>query len=249
MGFLDRSREQRALQRQTMNTEVVGHLDRAVKEAEAGNIEAEEAAIRAAHEVAIKHDGFTQSGTDYFNERMLHRLNSGTLRRSEYLGNAGDVHVWRDRILLFDQDFEVRRMDGEVRASVETAGQLVRSRRPTLTRMMVGSVLPGTALIPGLALQKQDVNDTRALFFVLEHPEWGRMIQVAPDYEAGTRQLAQMVNQAARELAHVKAQNGKAAEGRADTLDALKQLGELRDAAVLTDAEFEAKKAQLLAEL
>ena len=35
----------------------------------------------------------------------------------------------------------------------------------------------------------------------------------------------------------------------ADKLDTLKTLGELRDAGVLTDAEFEAKKAEILASL
>jgi hypothetical protein len=36
--------------------------------------------------------------------------------------------------------------------------------------MAVGSVLPGSALLVGLALPKQKVEDTRAMMFGLEHP-------------------------------------------------------------------------------
>lgn len=140
-------------------------------------------------------------------------------------------------------------MDGQVHASVETAGELVRSKRPTLTRMAMGAVLPGSALIPGLAFQKQKIEDTRALFFVLEHPEWGRMVQLAPEYEAPMRQVSLAVNQAARELGHKETHALSAATGRDAAFESLKKLGELREAGVLTEAEFAAQKAKLLEQL
>jgi Short C-terminal domain len=249
MGFLDRSREQRAQRRQAMEREVNSHLDRAVQEADVGNIEAEEEAIHAAFNASVGYDGLTKSASRFLNERLRQMVAAGAIRRSEFLGFAGDVHMWQDRIVMYDQGFEVQRMDGKVHASVETAGELIRSQRPTLTRMMVGSVLPGSALIPGLAFQKQTVQDTRALFFVLEHPKWGRMIQLSPEYEAALRQVAHAVNQTALRLGHQTAEEADAGNRRDSTLSALKQLGELHDAGVLTDAEFETKKAKLLEEL
>lgn len=256
MGFLDRAREERSRKREAaeresdaMKSEIDLLLERAVTEAEAGNIEAEETLLAAANQRALLHDSSAHGGSRYFDERISQLVAAGAIRRAELLGFAGEVYMWRDRVVMLDQGRDVRRMDGDVRASVETAGELVSSKRPTLTRMMVGAVLPGTALIPGLALQKQSVQDTRALFFVLEHPEWGRMVQVAPGYEGAMRQVAQAVNQAAREAGHRKSVEAATAVGRGSALEALKKLGELRDADVLTQVEFEEKKLKLLEEL
>ena len=74
----------------------------------------------------------------------------------------------------------------------------MQSSRPTLTRMAVGAVLPGSALIPGFALQKKEITDSRELFFVLEHPDWLETVQIAPEYEGEMKKVAAGVNQAAR---------------------------------------------------
>jgi hypothetical protein len=232
-----------------MEAAIDDYLSQAVRAAATGNIEAEERALNNGHKAAQGYDGFLQVGTDYFEQRLASLMHSGRLRKTAYLGFAGDVHMFADRIVMYDQRLEVRRMDGQVRASVETAGELMVSQRPTLTRMMVGSVLPGTALIPGLAFQKQTVRDTRALFFVLEHPEWARMVQVHPDYEAALKPVAIAVNQASAQLAHERSQAAPELDARGQALDALRQLGELRDAGVLTEDEFEAKKAELLRQI
>jgi hypothetical protein len=129
---------------------------------------------------------------------------------------------------------------------LETAGQLMHSKRPTLTRMAMGSVLPGTALIPGLALQKTEIHDTRELFFLVEHPEWHRLVKIDPQYAAGVRELVVAVNQAAREIGVKKepASHPTAARaGAAETpLDQLQKLGELRQAGVLTTASSRSRR-------
>lgn len=219
MGRLEERKLRRENWRREMELAVDGGLGDAIAAAERDDIEAEELAIHAAYNTAAK---FTSVGTAYFNAQLIGLLGE-RIRKSEYFGFAGDIHIWRDRIVLYDQGFEVHRMDAHVRASVETAGELMVSKRPTLTRMAVGSVLPGTALIPGLAFQKQTIRDTRALFLALEHPKWGRLIQVAPQHEAAMRQVAINVNQAATRLGHAD-EGMSRSTGDVNALDALKQL-------------------------
>jgi hypothetical protein len=69
-----------------------------------------------------------------------------------------------------------------------------------LTRMAMGSVLPGTALIPRPGAAKTEIHDTRELFFIVEHPEWHRLVKIDPHYAGAVRELVVAVNQAAREI-------------------------------------------------
>ena len=91
-------------------------------------------------------------------------------------------------------------MDEHVRATVERGGSIQRTQRPTLTRMAIGSVLPGTALIPGFATRKTTVHDDRELHLVIEHPEWARLMKLDPSFGHQARAVAVAINQAANEL-------------------------------------------------
>jgi hypothetical protein len=96
---------------------------------------------------------------------------------------------------------EVFVVDGDLEASVETAGGITVTKHPTLTRMAAGAILPGSALIPGLAFQKTETHDYRELYFVIEHPEWAAMAQVNPGSGATVRAIALALNQLARSIA------------------------------------------------
>ena len=50
-------------------------------------------------------------------------------------------------------------VDEFVEAQVYQDGEIQITQRPTLTRMAAGAILPGSALIPGLAFQKKKKND------------------------------------------------------------------------------------------
>jgi hypothetical protein len=221
------------------------HLVRAVEAADRGDVLGEEQAIANAFRMArSQRDWGTRSMAE---QHVTQLMNAGRIRRSHFIGHVGDVHIWKDRINCFDEG-RVHLLDERVRASVETAGQLVQTQRPTLTRMAIGSVLPGTALIPGFAFQKKDVQDTRELFFVLEHPEWARLVKVEIDLEGTVREIAIGVNQAAGQIAFHGSQRQadlSRPEVLADPLDRLKKLVELRDRGVLSPAEFDAQKAKI----
>jgi hypothetical protein len=139
-------------------------------------------------------------------------------------------------------------LDGDAQAEIMTEGELRTTKRPTLTRMAIGSVLPGTALIPGLAFQKKETVDDRRLFFTIELRDWAKIIELDPQkVDIGeVRQVAMAINAAARQIADQEAKANAARVDSDSALDRLKKLGELRDAGVITEEEFAAKKSALL---
>jgi hypothetical protein len=251
------------------------HLETAVAAAEEDDVLGEEEAIRAGALEALallrqriaemtfrEKVGFgvpaSENALERFNEGILSLHQAGSLRKTEDLGYVGDYQFMGDRILVAEfrpefapelKDacvFQAFVMDESVNASVETAGTITTSRRPTLSRMAVGSILPGSALIPGFALAKKETWDYREMYFVLEHPEGGAVIKVDPQYGHEVRQVALAVNAAAdklrRKRAPASAPGGAAV---ASTAEVLTQLADLRDRGALTDEEFEREKARL----
>jgi hypothetical protein len=162
------------------------------------------------------------------------------------------MFIWEDRITvaLPGEDMPVvRRVTAETRAEVLTEGQIRTSSRPTLTRMALGSVLPGTALIPGLAFQKRSTHDDRQLFFIVEQSDWNHISALDPRSAdiSEMRQVAMSLNAVARRLR--TAAEGPTPDARDRTMEQLERLGKLRESGVLSKAEFEEKKAKLLDEL
>ncbi len=91
-----------------------------------------------------------------------------------------------------------------------------------------------TGLKAAVAVKTADVIHQRILDRQQEHA-------VAQGYPAPAAAAAQPAPAAA-----LPAMPGPGSPGMGDKLTQLKQLGELRDSGVLTDAEFETQKAQLL---
>lgn len=219
-------------------------IERACAAAADCEIEAEEQAIAEALEFARRADLAVGWGMARHARKLIKQATEeGSLRRTELLGYAGNVWMYTDRIVVIGE--VVHLMDGDVHASVETAGQFSSSSRPTLTRMALGSVLPGSALLVGLATPKTTTYDTRSMYFVVEHPDWAHVVQLDPAVidEGVMRQVAGAVNRAARALAP---RTPTTTAAPPDRLDRLAKLGELRDAGILTPDEFQAEKARIL---
>lgn len=188
----------------------------AERAAEAGRLLEEEAAIRRAFLAAdALHRSLNRADMDRlmsvwpttYESGLRVRIETGQLRRGQtFLGSAGPIEIWTDRVLVHAESLRVWPLDHECRASVETAGQLTSSSRPTLTRMAAGAILPGSALIPGLVFQKKEVQDTRELYFIIEHPTYFETAPVQPDFEGTLRQVAASVNYAARSRSSVSAE-------------------------------------------
>lgn len=235
-------REHKEAEEGRIRARLATHLDRA---GQAKTPAAQERAIsEAAQEAETRQTLLGPNWNQWLGQEINRRRASGRLERGAWIGHVGDVQLLSDRIVWRNSSgIVVKKVNQHVRASIQTAGEV--SRRPTLTRMALGSVLPGTALIPGLALQK--TTDNRQLLFVLEHPEWVRFVELAPDFRGTAQQLATRVNQAAAKVGHDLDAAGVAdLAGGPSYLEELKQLGELRDAGVLTEEEFATQKALVL---
>jgi hypothetical protein len=122
------------------------------------------------------------------------------------------------------------------RATVDAAGQL--TARITATRLVLTGPL-------ALALRKKV--DQRELYLMVEGAGWAISVAVNPEQGAEARAFAAKINAAA--TAAEMASGGDRERPLADIPDQIRKLGELRDAGLLTDDEFSAKKAELLARL
>jgi hypothetical protein len=156
------------------------------------------------------------------------------------LASVGPYHVFEDRFVAPDGSYDIT---ADVRASVDSAGNLAATRGRNLFAGAAGLVLLGPlGMLAGRA--KDHLTDTRELYLLIESPDWIWGANFAPDQGAAVRQLAMAVNQAAarRDGSALPAGVGDPAS----RLSLLQQLGDLRASGVLNDEEFEAEKRRIL---
>lgn len=236
---------------------VLAHLEEAVAAAERGDILAEERAIWEGRRLANKAGLAALRGPLWFESRVMDLARRNLVRRGvDLIGTvAADLIVMSDRCVQKDRTYI---LDADVRASVEVDGQILKSSRPTLTRMAFGSVLPGSALLVGLALPKTTTEDKRRARFVLAHPQWRVEERLDPDHAHLVVGIAAQVNAVAEGLKRQQtvsfvaaarevppaAPASASAHGLAEEMT---KLASLRDAGILTEEEFTAAKARLLA--
>ena len=91
-------------------------------------------------------------------------------------------------------------IDATTTAQVYLDGQSLVTQRPTLTRMVLLSPLPGSAIIPGMALQKKEKVDLRQAEFQVGGLGWSIRMVVHPDRLSGPRQLAEQINRHAKDM-------------------------------------------------
>ena len=169
-------------------------LTAAEDRAAAGDILGEEAALRQARKIA-ESAGFFGGGavTKWLEGQVQRRMDAGRLRRgADQVAAIGrSTVIYSDRIFHGDECYI---FDGDVAASVEIDGTILESSRPTLTRMAMGSVLPGSALIVGFAVPKKTREDKRSASFNIVHPRWRIHENLDPDRAPDTRGIAAQIN-------------------------------------------------------
>lgn len=176
---------------------LVSPILQALAEAEAaaatGDVVTEELALGRAQRTAASAGMLSFRPSTWCEEEIHARAAAGRLRHDvEVLGTVGaNLLLMSDRIL---QGGTVRLMDERVSAAVEVGGQVLHSTRPTMTRMAVGSVLPGSALLVGLAVPKTKTSDMRTASFILVHPEWRIIEPIDPDGAHEVSGLAAQIN-------------------------------------------------------
>ena len=207
-----------------------------------GDVVAEERHLHSAVGLASRVPMLSRRETRrWIESRIAAEARSGRVRKStRLLGvvdaqglGADDLRLYDDRIVCGK---EAHALDARVSAAVELDGQVVVSHRPTMTRMAVGSILPGSALIPGMALQKKQSTDTRVARFMVVHPEWTLSVRIPPGNVSAVRPLALQVNRIADELrtAVTPPSPAPAAPPGDDVISKLERVGKLLEQGVIT---------------
>jgi hypothetical protein len=100
-------------------------------------------------------------------------------------------------ITAFEDHIVVRQntypLDRSVKATVDSAGNLVTTHRHTLTRAAV--LGPLSVFAP-----KATTHDYRELFFLVDGPTWAEEVRCNRDSQGAARSLAQAINVAARSV-------------------------------------------------
>ncbi|WP_315093547.1 hypothetical protein [uncultured Cellulomonas sp.] len=159
------------------------------------------------------------------------------------------LYVFTDRVRIGKK---VHVLDQHVQAMVEIDGQVFERSRPTMTRMALLSPLPGSALLPGLAMQKTTTSDKRSASFILVHPEWTETVALDPAKADKARPVAHRINAIAAglasagspEKADVAAPQSPSTMG---TLHAeLERVAQMKEAGLISDEEASALRSRLL---
>jgi hypothetical protein len=114
--------------------------------------------------------------------------------------------------------------------------------------MAFGSVLPGTALIPGLAFQKKSKNDLRETVFIITGSDWNLSVQISPNQVTNARSIATQINMAAKKISKTSNQPSiqHNAQQSGSTVDQLTKLEALRTSGTISEEEFLLLKSQIL---
>jgi hypothetical protein len=129
------------------------------------------------------------------------------------VAHAGKIRVYEDHVVTPEGTHP---LDAQVQATVETAGNLMVTRRHTLTRFALIGVF-------SVFTPKATKHDNRELYFLIEHPEWASIAKLNPDAGMGARKAAQATNVAARRVETAKAQRQALIQQATTALDHAKQ--------------------------
>lgn len=159
-----------------------------------------------------------------------------------FVGPTGKtIEIWTKRIRSNSVEHLV---DQFVQADVYQDGDIQVIQRPTMTRMAAGAILPGSALIPGLAFQKKKKSDLRKTTFIVAHSEWQLSVEISPKDVTRARSIASQLNLAAR----TAAKNSVQVPDRIvpSKVDELIKLDKLVSAGAISLEEFEKIKAEII---
>jgi hypothetical protein len=242
-------------------------ITKATGYAAAGDIEREERTIRSITKAAKEYGG--KKGAQAVQEFLDSLIAKGQLRiGSTLIGTVKREHglfqysrteslsrvttggksatVYSDRIFHGDTVYVIDETTG---AQVTLDGQVQITQRPTLTRMAILSPLPGTALIPGLALQKKRQNDLRTASFIAASSKWSFTIPIDPNDINKPREIAERINSIAGEMERrVTAQpvHNVTQVTPASKVSELSELKQLLDSGVISEAEADKLKQEIL---
>lgn len=173
-------------------------------------------------------------------------LERSSRQNKTFTTSAGStIEVWSKRIRCVNQEYL---LDEFVEAQVYLDGEIQITQRPTLTRMAFGSVLPGSALIPGLAFQKKKKNDLRETVFTVSGLNWNLSVEISPNQVTNARSVATQINVAAKKASKspIHLPPDPIPQSSGSTVDQLTKLEALRTSGAISEEEFMLLKSQIL---
>lgn len=239
-------------------------LDRAEAASEVRHMQDEEALIRAARRIA-REEG-SRRDRRVLDGDLDGRLERGALRRGAVpLGMirceggfarwlrtqsiptqpTGErrIEIWSDRVVTADAAYAITTRTS---AQVYVDGQETILRRPSLARAAFLAPLPGSALLPALAMPKEEIRDRRVAEVQIGDVNWALRTMVHPDHVSEPRQLAERINSIAESLRPA----GRTAEpSGSDLIGQLERLAFLVDRGTVGEEEAAAIKAAILRRL
>ncbi len=165
------------------------------------------------------------------------------------LAACWNIHVYDDRLI----DHENRHLpfNGKVEAVCDSAGNIAVTRGRNLADKGLGTLVFGPIGLFFMGNAKNREVDTRELYLLVEGPNWAYTVPFAPDAGLALREFALQINLIAKQhwdRADPSAKEPSPAPSN-DSVAKLRELGKLKDEGILTEDEFAAAKAKLLADL
>lgn len=165
-----------------------------------------------------------------------------------FVSNGQKINVYSKMIECAGAYYDI---DKYVTADVISDGQIQVSRRPTLTRMGALAFLPGTALIPGMALAKKTTHDTREVVVSIAHPNWNLTVNIRPMALGPAKTLAMRINAIADSMKEEAVQISpmeqmKHSDATMSTVDQLKEIKNLLDSGFISESEAADLKNKIL---
>jgi hypothetical protein len=177
-------------------------------------------------------DVFPESGLE-----VISRKNS-FLAGAQVQGVA--ISIRTDRVICGER---VHAIDEHTSASVFVDGLDEITQRPTLTRMLAFSPLPGSAILPGLALQKKTRNDLREVTFSISSADWQLTVRLSPNGIQAAKSIAERVNSIASRLE--RAASSFSTQPQTSISD-LTKIASMLESGLISRDEFEIMKLRIL---
>jgi hypothetical protein len=142
---------------------------------------------------------------------------TGRATLQTYRGKDGSVTLFEHQISVNGEKFH---LDETISATVDTSGNLARTKRATLTRMTAGGLLLGpVGILAGGMIQKKKLHDDRELYLMVEGREFTALVTCYPDHGVTVRQFAARISQACKSVEMMNTRRENAVELASKNLD------------------------------
>lgn len=180
-------------------------------------------------------------------QTFARRANNASDRRFSDLMDSGgsSIEVWENMIIQSGTEYLI---DGYVSAQVQVNGQVQVTHRPTLTRMGLLAPIPGSALIPGLALSKKAVHDSREVLVTISHPKWSISVRVSYSNLSNVQTIANRVNKISEFKYEKQDYVNSTSDKVSNKLDKIYKLAELFEKGNISELEYDKLKREILSE-